>query len=201
MKFILTRHGQKQKVNTDSDALQNAAGLSEIGISQIEKLAQTLKIEFPDLLNQERIFASNLPRSVQSAEILRNILEIKKIQVETGLVEFYGTKKYSLPESEREELNKYAILNPDFVPVDVGISFNQELEIFEKTLRSIASSYNQNHILIAGHSLISRYFIYKYAPELTPKPEEISETRLNAGSYSVVNFDGTTFKLEKFNIY
>lgn len=200
MKFILTRHGEKQKINSPKYIDHFNVCLTEKGIEQIITLGNHLKIKYPGLIGQEYLYCSNMPRSIQSGEILRNIIGLKKLTVLPEIREYFGTISYELTSEERRELGIQAIKNKDLVPKDVGHSLNQSIKWFRATLRNIAETNKNELILIAGHGLINRYFIYTFAPDLEPKPEETFENGSKEGGYSVVEYVGGKFSLVEYNM-
>ena len=199
MKFILTRHGEKQHVESIRYEDYFNASLSETGIGQIQLLANYLKTKFPELVRQKYVYSSHMPRSIQTAEILRQIIGTKEIFIYSALQEFFGSNTMSLPMDERRAIHLKALENPDFVPADVGRSFNQALSDFRVCLELIAKENQNEYILISGHGMITRCFIYTFAPELKPAPEVFFENGSKAGGYSVVEYKNGKFSLLEYN--
>lgn len=199
MRFVLTRHGEKQKIDSPKYIDHFNVCLTEKGIEQITELGNFLKSKYPELVGQEFLYCSTMPRSIQSGEILRNIIGLKKLTTNGELREFFGTNNYALPSEERRRLGILALEHKDLVPKDVGRSLNQAIESFRTTLKSIADTNKNELVLIAGHGLINRYFIYTFAPELEPEAEVTFENGSKEGGYSIVEYVDGKFSLVEYN--
>ena len=111
--IILFRHGDKQKFSSSSN---NSIGdkynsLTPEGINQITRLGSTLKHRFPDLKNNPYIFSSPFTRSLQSAEIVRHILNIDQILVYPNLAEFYPTTDFTQAKDIRDHLYAQSMID------------------------------------------------------------------------------------------
>ena len=200
MRFILTRHGEKQKIESPHYEDHFNAALSANGIGQIIQLGKFLKTEYPALTGQKYVYCSAMPRSIESAEVLRTVIGMREISVWKDIQEYFGTNDYSLSRDERRILHIEAIKDRNLIPTDVGKSLNQAISGFQKTLETIAKESAEEYILIAGHGMINRYFIYTFAPELEPSPETTFEYGSKAGGYSLIEYNDGKFSLLEYNV-
>lgn len=198
MKIILFRHGEKQRIEFNED-IENLISLTNKGIGQITKLANTLKIRFPELKSLEYLFVSSYTRTVQSAEIVRSILGIKELSVHHEFKEFSPTKNYN----SKKDRNLYtlAMQNHDFIPPKTGISFKKAIATFQNKLKEIYIKNKDKTILISTHSGIVRNMVYDLNPELKPSDELIGNSFIHEAGYTILNYNGRVLKLEQFDVY
>jgi broad specificity phosphatase PhoE len=201
MKVILFRHGEKQHTDSKLDSDHKSVGLTDVGIIQIHKLGQTLKKRFPQLKSSSIIYSSPVGRTIQSAEIVKNILNIKEVSYVPEFAEFYPVKDYSQPNEIREHLFIQTLINPNLVLPGADFSLNQTLSIFEKKLTEICHNNNKKIILISSHGAIIRNFIYSIDPKFHPGNELIGHVRIHEGGYTVLNFDGKKFTVDQFDVH
>lgn len=199
MKLILFRHGQKQKISSQVYEERRAVCLTKKGISQLESLASTLKRNFPKLIGAEKIYSSPLPRAIQSAEIVRETLEINEIIPVSAFTEYYAFNNYLLSHEERDALMEKAIINLDWKP-EASSPLNQHLLNAEEAIKNIASPANSEYILISTHGALIRNFVYKIAPELKPIDAEILDAKIKEGGYTLIEYTGEEFKLLEFDV-
>ena len=201
--IILFRHGDKQKFSSSSN---NSIGdkynsLTPEGINQITRLGSTLKHRFPDLKNNPYIFSSPFTRSLQSAEIVRHILNIDQILVYPNLAEFYPTTDFTQAKDIRDHLYAQSMIEPDWLPPQGIQTFNQAISKFKQTIFDIAAEFPQPTILISTHGGIIRNTVYSLAPQLRPADKDISEAKIALGGYTILNLDHHTLTVDQFNLH
>ncbi len=201
MKIILFRHGQKQHLDLSLLNNKKDIKLTDLGISQINKLGQTLKIRFPKLISSKNLYSSPYSRAIQSAEIIKSILNIEKIIMIDELGEFNAFNNYQNPKSIRDHLQKMAMQNPDWISPETNISLNHVISSFENKLKEICLNSSEEIILISSHGGIIRNFIYSLEPKFRPSNEIILETKIHEGGYTVLNFDGQKFSVDQFDVH
>jgi broad specificity phosphatase PhoE len=158
MDIIIFRHGEKQETTESNDVEVNRnVALSQNGINQIEKLADYLYLNHPDLIGLKYIYSSPFPRTIEGAEIVRRKLKIEEIKSEIVLKEIYGAKDYSFPPAKRKEMHEFALRNFDFIN-ETGYSYrqraNEVLDFFKKKYFESVGK-----MLISGHGGIIRAII------------------------------------------
>ena len=196
MKIILFRHGEKQEsTSTDTDVRRSVC-LTPVGISQIEALGGKMKLLFPRLIGSEHIYSSPYTRTVQSAEIIRTILNIREIIPIQELEEFYPIDDYKQKKDYRQGLMKKALLNPEWIGPN-GKSLKTSLDDFENFLRTISE---QNIAIFSTHGALIRNFVYRLSPELRPSDEKILHCGINEGGYTLLELSNNVIKVIEFNI-
>jgi len=201
MKIILFRHGEKQRIESTNLDDKTGVGLTELGISQVNKLGQALVKNFPSLKSSQIIYSSPYKRTVQSAEIIKSILEIKEIIIITEFSEFMAYTNYQNSREIRQHIQEMAMQNPNWIPPETKVSLNQTLSNFKLKMIEI---YNQNHpdlILIATHGGIVRNFIYSLESKYRPSDELIADAKIHEAGYTVLNFDGQNFTVDQFDVH
>ena len=196
MKIILFRHGEKQESASTDSNVRRSVCLSPVGISQIEALGGKLKLLFPELIGSDYIYSSPYTRTVQSAEIIRTILNIREIIPIQELEEFYPIDDYKQKKDYRQGLMKKALLNPEWIGPN-GKSLKTSLDDFENFLRTISE---QNIAIISTHGALIRNFVYKLSPELRPSDEEILHSGIKEGGYTLLELTNNVIKVIEFNI-
>ena len=201
--IILFRHGDKQKIShiTNNSIGDKHNALTLEGIDQITKLGHTLQTRFPSLKNNPYIFSSPFTRSLQSAEIVRNILNIGQILVYPDLAEFYATTDFTQPKDVRERLYTQSMINPDWLPPQGKQTFNQAISKFKQTLIDIANQFPQPIILVSTHGGIVRNTVYSLNPSLKPSDKDIRDAKTALGGYTIFNLKNQVFTVDQFNIH
>lgn len=201
MQIILFRHGEKQRPNLSIFSDIKDVYLTKTGIVQIEKLGQALRKKFPSLIASDIIYSSHYTRAVQSADIIKSILKIKKSEIVPEFGEFIAYTNYQNPYEIRQRIQEMAMQNPEWISPETKTSLNQFISSFQLKITEI---YNQSHldlILIATHGGIIRNFIYTLEPKFRPTDNLIAESKIHEGGYSVLDFDGQTFSVVEFDVH
>jgi broad specificity phosphatase PhoE len=201
MKIILFRHGEKQHLDSALASDKSSVGLTDLGIIQINKLGNILKIRFPKLISSPVIYSSHYDRAIQSAEIIKSILDIKEIIIVPEFGEFNAYNNYQNPKSMREHLQATAMQNPDWISPETHVSLNHFISDFENKLREIYQQNPNNLILVSTHGAIIRNFIYALNSKFRPSNELILESKIHEGGYTVLNFDGQNFTVDQFDVH
>lgn len=197
MKIILFRHGEKQESTSTETYVRRSVCLTPVGISQIETLGGKLKLLFPKLVGSEHIYSSPYTRTVQSAEIIRNILNIREIISIQELEEFYPIDDYRQKKDYRQGLMKKALINPEWIGPN-GKSLKTTLDDFESFLRNIPEL---NIAIVSTHGALIRNLVYKLNPKLRPSDEEILHSGIKEGGYTLLEIVNNDIKVIEFNIY
>jgi broad specificity phosphatase PhoE len=200
-RIILFRHGEKQKVDSIISDNKKAVGLTELGILQITKLGQALAKKFPSLKSSSIIYSSPYGRAIQSAEIIKSILDIKEIIVIDEFGEFNAYNNYQNPKSMREHLQAMAMQDPDWISPETHTSLNHVISDFENKLREICQKDHSKLILISTHGAIIRNTIYSLEPKFRPSNDLIAESKIHEGGYTVLSFDGQNFTIDQFDVH
>lgn len=201
MKIILFRHGEKQKTESKVTNDKNSVGLTDLGISQITQLGTILKQRFPQLNNSSSIYSSLYRRSIQSAEIIQKILNIKKLISLVEFGEFNAYSNYLNPKEIREHLQSYALQNPDWIPPETNVSLNQAVSGFETKMRQLCLQASEEYLLVSTHGGIIRNTVYSINPQLRPSNELIFESKIHEAGYTILNFDGQKFSVDQFDVH
>jgi broad specificity phosphatase PhoE len=200
-KIILFRHGKKQKPSLITADDKKSVGLTDLGISQITKLGHILTTRFPSLISSDFIYSSPYTRALQSAEIVKSILKIKKIIIFPEFGEFSAYQDYQSHQSIREHLQAMAILNPDWVSPETHTSLNHVISTFENKLREICQTNSNNLILVSTHGAIIRNIIYSLDPKFRPSDKDIATAKIHEAGYTILNFDGQHFTVDQFDVH
>jgi broad specificity phosphatase PhoE len=196
MKIILFRHGEKQKSESTDDNIRRSVCLTPKGIKQIKALGEHLKTQFPKTFGIDCIYTSPFTRTVQSAEIIREILSIKEIIPVQELEEFYPIDDYTMEKEYRQELMKKALINPEWIGPN-GKSLKTSLDEFESFLRNVPAS---NIAIVSSHGALIRNLVYRLSPELRPPDEEIVHSGIKEGGYTLLEVKNNVIKVVEFNI-
>lgn len=196
MKIILFRHGEKQKSDSKDKNVRRSVCLTPEGITQIQVLGVKLKERFPELIGIPIIYSSPYTRTIQSAEIVRGILDIKEIVAFQELQEFYPIDEYDKPKDFRQGLMKKALINPEWIGPN-GRSLNNKLDDFENFLLTLPES---DISLVSTHGALIRNFGYRLSPELRPTDEEILHSTIMEGGYTLIERSNKVLKLCEFNV-
>jgi broad specificity phosphatase PhoE len=199
MKIILFRHGEKQEFSSVGGK-EKLVSLTNKGISQITKLANTLKTRFPELINLKYLFTSPYARTIQSAEIVRSILKINELSVHNEFKEFSPVVNFS---HSKEDMNLLTLAMQDhnWIPQQTKISFNKAISVFQEKLKEIYFENQDKTILVSNHSAIVRNMIYDLEPKFRPSDDLIRNSSIHEAGYTILNYDGNNFIVEEFNIY
>lgn len=200
-KIILFRHGEKQKIDSVVVDDKRSVNLTDLGISQINKLGQYLARNFPSLKSSLIIYSSPYIRAIQSAEIVKSILDIKNVVVVPEFGEFYASNNYQLPKEIRKEIQKKAMQNPDWISPETNTSLNNVISKFENKIKEICQKDSSDLILISTHGGIVRNTVYYLNPELRPNDELIADAKIHEGGYTVLNFSGEDFTVDEFDVH
>lgn len=200
MKIILFRHGQKQHTDLALTSNKNGVNLTDLGIIQITKLGQALAKNFPELVSLSTIYSSPYTRALQSAEIIKLILNIKNVVVIDELSEFNAFNNYQNPKSIRDHLQEMAMQNPNWISPETHNSLKHVISSFENKLKEICLNSSEKCILISSHGGIICNFVYSLEPKFRPSDELILESKIHEGGYTVFNFDGQNFSVDQFDV-
>lgn len=200
-KIILFRHGEKQKIDSMNIDDKRSVNLTDLGVAQINQLGQALYKKFPSLKSSLIIYSSPYTRTVQSAEIVKSILDIKNIEVVSELGEFYASNNYQLPKEIRKEIQKKAMQDPDWISPETNTSLNGVILEFKNKIKEICQKDSSDLILISTHGGIIRNTVYYLNKELRPNNELIADTKIHEGGYTILNFDGEDFNIDGFDIH
>jgi broad specificity phosphatase PhoE len=200
-KIILFRHGEKQKIDSVVADDKRSVNLTDLGISQINKLGQYLARNFPSLKSSLIIYSSPYTRAIQSAEIVKSILDIKDTVIIPEFGEFYASNNYQSPKEVRKEIQKKAMQNPDWISPETNISLNNVVLEFRNKIKEICQKDLSDLILISTHGGIIRNTVYSLNQELRPNNELIADAKIHEGGYTVLNFDGKNFSVDEFDAH
>ena len=201
MKIILFRHGEKQKIDSVVVDDKRSVNLTDLGVTQINQLGQALAKKFPTLKSSQTIYSSPYTRAIQSAEIVKSILDIKNVVVVPEFGEFYASNNYQLPKEIRKEIQKKAMQNPDWISPETNTSLNNVISKFENKIKEICQKDSSDLILISTHGGIVRNTVYYLNPELRPNDELIADAKIHEGGYTVLNFSGEDFTVDEFDVH
>jgi broad specificity phosphatase PhoE len=197
MRIFLIRHGQKQSINSKDMVVRSHQPLTHLGISQVKKTGLYIKDKYPHLCHKDTIYSSPFVRTVQTAEILRNILAVKGIAIIESLIEYYAHCEGSLLDTEKHNRKTQALFNLDWKPPNC-ISVNKHLEPIYKFFSKLAQS--QEDAVVVSHGAIIRSIAYQLKPELKPTIENIADSKINEAGITVLNAKNAKFSLEEFDI-
>lgn len=201
MKIILFRHGEKQRPNLAIFDDKKDVYLTDLGIDQINKLAQSLKKRFPILISSETIYSSNYVRTIQSAKIVQSILNIKNNIICPEFGEFMAYTNYQNPREIRQHIQEMAMQNPDWISPETKNSLNNVISTFKTKIINIYSKEESEFILIATHGGIIRNLVYSLDPKFRPSDELIADSKIHEAGYTILNFDGQNFSVDQFDIH
>ena len=201
MKIILFRHGEKQKTESKIVSDKNGVELTDLGISQITKLGNTLKQRFPTLNNFNNIYSSLYRRSIQSAEIVQKILGIVNLVSIPEFGEFNAYSNYLNPKEIREHIQTFALQNPDWIPPETNISLNQAISGFESKIRQLCQQTSDEYLIISTHGGIIRNTVYSIEPKLRPNNDTIGFSKIHEAGCTLLNFDGQNFSVDQFDTH
>ena len=193
------RHGEKQKIDSNNVDDKRAVRLTDLGINQINKLGQTLLERFPLLKSSEIIYSSPYARAIQSGEIVKSILDIKNMILVPEFGEFYASDDYKKPKEYREELQKKAMQDPNWISPETKRCLNDSILEFKNKIKEICLNCRNDLILISTHGGIIRNTVYSLEPKFRPSNDVILDSKIHEGGYTVFDFDGENFKVEEFD--
>lgn len=200
MKIILFRHGEKEtKSDTNGDV--SIIHLTNNGINQVKKLGQVLAKKFPQLKKYPVIYSSIYTRSIQSAQIVQSILKIKEVVQIPEFGEFIAYNNYKNPKEIREGIQLKAVQDPNWISPETHLSLNQNIAIFTDKIKEIISKNHGEYVLISTHGGIIRHTVYSLKPEFRPSNDFIQQSKIHEAGYTILNYDGNHFSVDKFNIY
>jgi len=200
MKIILFRHGEKE-ANSDTNGDVSIIHLTNNGINQVKKLGHVLAKKFPQLKNYPVIYSSIYARSIQSAQIVQSILNIKEIVQVPQFGEFIAYNNYKNPKEIREAIQLKAVQNPNWISPETHLSLSQNITIFTDKIKEICLKADNDFVLISTHGGIIRHTVYSLKPELRPSNDFIQQSKIHEAGYTILNYDGNNFSVDKFNIY
>lgn len=201
MQIILFRHGEKQRIESTNLDDKTGVGLTELGISQVNKLGQALAKNFPFLKSSSIIYSSPYKRTLQSAEIVKSILNIKEIITVPEFSELMAYNNYQNPKDFRKHLQAMAMTNLDWVPPETHISFRTLINNFLNKLKEIYKQDPNQTILVSTHGGIIRNTVYFLKPELKPGLDTIEDSKIHEAGYTILNYDGQNFTVDQFDVH
>jgi broad specificity phosphatase PhoE len=201
MKIIIFRHGEKQKIDSINIDDKRAVKLTDLGVTQINKLGKILFERFPILNSSKMIYSSPYARAIQSGEIVKSILNIENMVLVPEFGEFYASNNYSLPKKLRNQIQEKAMQNPDWISPETNTSLNSVVLEFKNKIKEICQKDSSDLILISTHGGIIRNTVYSLNPELRPNDELIADAKIHEGGYTVLNFDGKDFTVDEFDVH
>lgn len=201
MKIVLFRHGEKQRIESTNLDDKKGVALTDLGISQINKLGQALAKSFPSLKSSQIIYSSPYKRSLQSAEIVKSILDIKEIAVVSEFSELMAYNNYQNPRDFRKHLQAIAMDNIDWVSPETNISFRTLISNFLNKLKEIYQKDSTKTILISTHGGIIRNTVYFLNPKIKPSADVIEDVTISEAGYTVLDFDGQNFTVDQFDVH
>lgn len=200
-KIILFRHGEKQKIDSINIDDKRSVNLTDLGVIQINKLGQCLSEKFPSLKSSLIIYSSPYTRAVQSAGIVKSILNIKDIVEVPEFGEFYASNNYQLPKEIRKEIQEKSMQNPNWISPETNTSLNSVILEFKNKIKEICQKDSSDFILISTHGGIIRNTVYSLNQELRPNNELIADAKIHEGGYTVLIFDGENFLVDEFDTH
>lgn len=201
MKIILFRHGEKQKVDSIIADDKKGVKLTDFGITQVNKLGKVLLERFPTLNSSKIIYSSPYKRTVQSGEIVKSILNIQKMILVPEFEEFYAFEDYSVEKEIRMKMQEKAMQNPDWISPETGFSLDDVILKFKNKIREICLDNQNNLVLISTHGGIIRNTVYSLEPKFRPSDDLILDSKIHEAGYTILDFDGKNFKVEKFDVH
>ena len=201
MKIILFRHGEKQR--TESTLLDDKkdVGLTDLGVIQVNKLANALSRNFPPLKSSPIIYSSPYKRTLQSAEIIKSVLNIKEIITVPEFAELMAYTNYQNPKEFRKHLQGLAMQNPDWISPETNNSFKNLISDFLNKLKEISSQNSSEIVLVSTHGGLIRNTVYSLDPKTKPSDDLIEEAKIHEAGYTVLNFDGQNFTVNQFDVH
>lgn len=200
MQFILARHGEKQtSTSIDYNERKNVC-LTEVGIEQIINTAKYIQNSFDLESLSKFVYSSPYTRTLQSAEILRNELNLSEINAKQNLEEFYSSNNYSNPTEFRNRLKKKAYFNFNWISPETNTSINQQVVNFLDCLKEIHNQDSSENIIISSHSGIIRTTCYSLDSELKPKDKDILSALLHLGGITILEYSDGKFSVADFNV-
>lgn len=201
MKIILFRHGQKQQPDLSRHSDRKDVFLTPKGIDQITLLGKALKTRFPTLVSSKIIYSSHYSRAIQSADIIKSILNIKTSQVVPEFGEFMAYTNYQSPKEFRQQIQERAMQHPDWISPETKTSLNNVLSNFQKKLIEIYKKSHPEFVLIASHGGIIRNFVYTLEPKFRPPKGHLETAKIHEAGYTIIDFDSQKFTLDQFDVH
>lgn len=135
--------------------------LDEEGLEQAARLAENLSGE-----RWDRIYASDLLRARQTAEIIAKRLGIAEITLDSRLQEMNAGLIEGTTEEERQQKwgKDWKKLELGLEPPDIG------MERGAACIAEIARKHKGEHVLIVSHGILLRNSLRKLVPELSAEP-------------------------------
>lgn len=201
MKIILFRHGQKQSLESVFFDDKKGVNLTDLGVTQINKLGQALAINFPSLKSSQFIYSSPYKRTLQSAEIIKSILNIKEIVIVPEFGELYAYTDFHDPIDFRKDFQARAMQNIDWVSPETHNSFKNLISDFLNKLKEISLNNSSDIVLVSTHGGLIRNTVYFLDPKTKPNDDSIEEAKIHEAGYTVLNFDGQNFTVDQFDVH
>ncbi len=201
MKIIIFRHGEKQRIESTLLDDKKGVGLTDFGIIQVNKLAKALSKNFPSLKSSPIIYSSPYKRTLQSAEIIKSVLNIKEIITVPEFGELMAYTNYQNPIEFRKHLQGLAMQNPDWISPETNNSFKNLISDFLNKLKEISSQNSSEIVLVSTHGGLIRNTVYFLDSKTKPSDDLIEEAKIHEAGYTILNFDGQNFTIDKFDIY
>lgn len=200
-KIYLFRHGDKQKIKSDSFQKANFnLALAPSGIAQIKNLAKFLQTEEGISKSNSRLYSSPYPRTVQSAEIMRASLDLPEFHIFDEFEEIYFARDYTKTIEENIQIEDHYRENPDVVHADLGKSLNQITLNAKDKLIELAVNSDKQNMLISCHGGIIRNIVFSLDSSLQPavKPESWADF-VERGGFTELNLNGEELSVVRFN--
>ncbi len=201
MKIILFRHGEKQRIESTLLDDKKGVGLTDFGIIQVNKLANALSKNFSSLKSSSIIYFIPYKRTLQSAEIIKSVLNIKEIITVPEFGELMAYTNYQNPKEFRKHLQGLAMQNLDWVSPETNNSFKNLISDFLNKLKEISSQNYSEIVLVSTHGGLIRNTVYFLDPKTKPSDDLIEEAKIHEAGYTILNFDGQNFTIEQFDIH
>lgn len=185
MKVYFTRHAQKDNSAKFSTEDHLSRHLTSVGMQQSKLLGIRLKEE-----EITKVITSNMPRSIETAEIIASILEVEIINRALELREADPCLIPNHP--ERDEIKIKCWANWDYKP-DHGESYNEGRQRFKKYFWELTEKLEEkDKILIVTHGRVLRLFLSEYLENGT----EIIKTLYSCAALTLADVDTYNKKMK-----
>lgn len=160
VRVYLVRHGHVQYFEADGRPINpKFAPLSEQGIQQIQLLAEQLKA-----IAMDQIFASTMPRSIQTAEILAKQQAKQEIQCCDEIREIKSGRLKDIPFDQADVLIKKAYYPrrfalDGFLQGELWASFEARVTTWFQTMLLQQAKSQAQHVLVSAHDAVNRVLL------------------------------------------